>query len=75
MNVQLLGGDSKELHSECAGAPLVAITDANLSVPQKNGQAKELHFSRGDVQWFDGAAPTLKNLGKDPARFAVLEMK
>jgi hypothetical protein len=75
MNVQLLGGDSKELHSEGVGALLVAITDADLSVPQKNREAKELQLSKGDIQWFDGAAPTLKNLGKGPARFAVLEMK
>jgi len=75
MNVQLLGGDSKELHSEGVGALLGAITDADLSASQKNGEAKELHFSKGDLRWFNGAAPALKNLGKDPTRFAVLEMK
>jgi hypothetical protein len=36
---------------------------------------QQWHLSTGDVQWFDGAAPTLKNLGKDPARFALLELK
>jgi hypothetical protein len=76
MNVQLLGGDSKQLSSEGVGALLVAITDdLNLTYQQKDGEPKELHLSRGDVQWFTGSAPTLKNSAKETARFAVLEMK
>ena len=37
MNVQLLGGDSKELHSTGMGALLVAITDLSLLL-QKGGE-------------------------------------
>jgi hypothetical protein len=73
--VQLLGGDWKELHSTGMGALLVATTDLHLSSQQKGGDSKELNLSKGDIRWFPGAAPTFKNLGKDPARFAVLEMK
>ena len=75
MNVQLTGGDSKQLNSEGVGALLVAITDLNLTYEKKDGKTEELHLSKGDVQWFPGSAPTLRNSDKEPARFAVLEMK
>jgi hypothetical protein len=75
MNVQLLGGDSNELHSPGAGALIVAITDADVSVQPQGGDAKEMNLAKGDVQWVPGAAPAVKNLGKDTARLAVLEMK
>ena len=74
MNVQLLGGDSRELHSTGMGALMVAITDLSLLL-RKDGEAKELRLSKGDVQWFPGAVPLLKNQDKEPARFVVLEMK
>ena len=74
MNVQLLGGDSRELHSTGTGALMVAITDLSLLL-RKDGEAKELRLSKGDVQWFPGAVPSLKNQDKEPARFVVLEMK
>lgn len=75
MNVQLLGGDSKELRSPGAGCLVVAITDFNLLRQEKSGTSEELRFSQGDLKWFSGAAPTFKNLDKAPARFVVLEMK
>jgi hypothetical protein len=75
MNVQLLAGDSKELHSNGPGGLIVAITDADLSRQQKGGEPEGFHLSKGDVRWLPGAAPTFKNAGKNPARFAVLEMK
>jgi hypothetical protein len=75
VSVQLLGGDSKELHSTGEGALIVAITDLNLSRQQKGAEPKELQLSKGDVQWFPGAAPTFKNLDKELARFVALEMK
>jgi len=75
MNVQLTGGDSKQLNSAGVGALLVAITDLNLTYQGKNGATQELHLSSGEVQWFTGSAPTLTNSDKEPARFAVLEMK
>ena len=74
-SVQLLGGDSRELHSPGEGALIIAITDLNLSRQQKGAEPKELQLSKGDVQWFPGTAPTFKNLDRDPARFVVLEMK
>jgi hypothetical protein len=74
MNVQLVGGGSKELHSTGVGALMVAITDLSLLL-QKDGESKELRLSKGNVQWFPGAAPSLKNQDKEPARFVVLEMK
>jgi hypothetical protein len=52
MNVQLLGGDSKELHSIGAGSLVLALTDLDLSRTQAEGQAKELQLTKGDVQWF-----------------------
>ncbi len=75
LNVQLLSGDSKELHSNGPGGLIVAITDADLSRQPKGGAAEELRLSKGDAQWFTGAAPNFENLGRDPARFAILEMK
>jgi hypothetical protein len=75
MNVQLLGGDSRELHSTGAGALIVAMTELNLLHEQKDGESKELKLAKGDAQWLFGAAPTLKNLAREPARFVVLEMK
>jgi hypothetical protein len=63
------------LNTPADGALLVAITDANLSYETKKGKSKELHLSKGDVQWCDGAGPKLKNTDRDPARFAVLEMR
>jgi hypothetical protein len=75
MNVQLLAGDSKELHSQGPGGLIVAITDADLSREQKGGAPEELRLSKGDVRWLPGPAPTLKNSGRAPARFAFLEMK
>jgi hypothetical protein len=32
-------------------------------------------MSKGDVQWFAGNAPALKNTGTETVRFVVLEMK
>jgi hypothetical protein len=75
LNVQLLGGDSKELHSTGAGALMVALTDLDLLRQEKGGKSKELQLSKGDVQWFPGPAPTFKNQDKVPARFVLLEMK
>ncbi len=74
VSVQLLGGDSKELHSTGKGALIVAITDLNLLREQESAESKEFHFSKGDVRWFPGAAPTFKNLDKETSRFVVLEM-
>jgi hypothetical protein len=54
VSVQLLGGDSKELHATAEGALIVAITDLNLSGRQKGGEPKELQLSKGDVQIYSG---------------------
>jgi hypothetical protein len=75
VNVQLLGGDSKQLQSKGVGALMVAMTDLNLLCQEQDGKSKELQLSKGDVQWFPGAALTFKNQDKAPARFVVLEMK
>ena len=75
VSVQLLGGDSKEMHSPGDGALIIAMTDLNLSRQQKSAESQELQLSKGDVRWFPGAAPSFKNVDKDPARFVVLEMK
>ena len=61
-HVQLLGGNSKELHSGGVGALMVAMTISNL-LHQENGEAKELRLYKGNVQWFPGATPTFKNSG------------
>jgi hypothetical protein len=74
VNVQLLGGDSKELHAAGVGAFLVAITDLRL-LREHDGESKELRLSKGDVQWFPGSAPSFKNQDKESARFVLLEMK
>ena len=75
LNVQLLSSESKEVHSPGFGALVIAMTDFDLSRPRENGPPTTLKLSKGDMQWVPGSAPTYKNLGKDPARFVVLEMK
>jgi len=74
-NVQLLGGETTEVHSAGNGALLIATTDLHLLSQQKGANTKELQLSRGDVQWLSGDAPNFKNLEKTPARFVLLEMK
>jgi hypothetical protein len=74
-NVQLLGGNSSEVHSRGTGGLLIATTDLHLMSQQKGAEPKELQLSRGDVQWLSGDAPSFKNLEKTPARFVLLEMR
>jgi len=74
MNVQLLPGEFKQLDSKGAGALLVAMTDLELSQDIKSKRG-EVQLSKGDVQWFSGPAPALKNTGTETVRFVVLEMK
>jgi len=66
LNVQLLGGDSKELHSGGVGALMVAMTDLNL-LYQENGESKEVRLYKGNLRLFPGPTPTVKNSGKNPA--------
>ena len=46
-----------------------------MAMLRQGGEPKELRLSKGDAQWFAGAAPSFKNQDKEPARFAVLEIK
>lgn len=75
MNVQLLSGDSKELHSLGVGALVVAMSELKLSPKQQDRESEELQLAKGDVHWLPGPAHAFKNLAKEPARFVVLEMK
>ncbi len=50
------------------------MTDLELSQDIK-GRRGEIQLTKGDVQWFAGNAPTLKNTGAETVRFVVLEMK
>jgi hypothetical protein len=76
VNVQLLGGDAKEIRGNGVGALLVAMTDVELHLKVKDKEPVDLQLSKGDVKWLaNGAAATFKNLGKQPARFVILDMK
>jgi hypothetical protein len=76
VNVQLLGGDSKEIRSIGVGALFVALTDVELQRKLKDQEPKDLQLTKGDVKWLPAdAAATFKNVGKEPARFVILDMK
>jgi len=76
LNVQLLSGDSKAIRSEGSGALLVAMTDLDISLAQKEGEPKKMRLDKGEVKWMsDGAAATFKNEGKETTRFVILGMK
>lgn len=75
MNVQLLVGSSRDAGKSEKGALLVAMTDLNLSLKQKNADPRELHLSKGDVQWLSAGTYAFTNIGSQPARFVVLDMK
>jgi len=75
-NLQLLGGAALEVHAKSDAHLLVAMTDIDLRREGKNGKPMEIQLSRGEVKWIaDAATATYTNAGKEPARFAVLQMK
>jgi glyoxylate utilization-related uncharacterized protein len=76
VNVQLLGGDAKEIRGNGVGALFEAMTDVDLQRKVKDQEPKDLQLSKGDMKWLPGgASATFKNMGKDPARFVILDMK
>jgi glyoxylate utilization-related uncharacterized protein len=76
VNVQLLGGDAKEIRGNGVGALFVAMTDVELQRKLKDQEPKDLQLAKGDVKWLPGgASATFKNVGKDPARFVILDRK
>ena len=75
MNVQLLAGDSKDLRGTGHGALLVAISELNLSLKQKDGGSSELQMPKGEVQWLSRGTRIFTNSGREPARFVLLDMK
>jgi len=75
-NLQLLGGAAMEVNAKSDAHLLVAMTDIDLRREGKNGKPMEIQLSRGEVKWIaDAATATYTNAGKEPARFAVLQMK
>ena len=76
VHVQLLSGDAKEIRGNALGALLVAMTDVELQRAGKDKEPKDLQLAKGDIKWLpEGASATFKNVGKDPARFVILDMK
>jgi hypothetical protein len=75
VNVQLIGGDSKDLRSTGSGALLIAMTELNVSYKRENAEPKELQLSKGDVKWLSRGRRTFKSLAEQPGRFVLLEMK
>jgi hypothetical protein len=76
INVQLLGGDTKEIASKGVGALFVAMTDVELQRGLKGEEPKDLKLGKGEVKWVPTGGPVLfKNLGKEPARFVILDLK
>lgn len=76
MSVQLLGGDAKEIASKGIGALFVATTDVELQRGLKGEEPKNLKLGKGEVRWLSsGGSAMFKNLGKEPARFVLLEFK
>jgi hypothetical protein len=65
--VQLLAGDSKELHSPGVGARVVAMSELRLSPKQQDRDSGELQLAEGAVHWLPGPAHAFKNLAKEPA--------
>jgi len=75
MNTQLLGGDARDLQRSAQGALLVATTELNLRLTQKDTGSTDLQLSKGEVQWLSGGVRRFANLGQQPARFVLLDMK
>ena len=76
LHVQLVADDSKEIKSNGVGALLVAMTDVNLRRTLRNAAASDIQLRPGEVKWLpEKEASTLKNVGRDAARFVVLDMK
>ncbi|MFI5114750.1 MAG: hypothetical protein ACHP7J_06350 [Terriglobales bacterium] len=76
VNVQLLGGDAKEIASRGIGALFVAMTDVELQRGLKGEEAKDLKLGKGEVRWLPaGGSATFRNMGKEQARFVILELK
>lgn len=75
MNVQLLAGNSRDVGKSEKGALLVATTDLDLSLKQNGSNPRELQLSKGNVQWLSPGARAFTNIGSQPARFVVLDIK
>lgn len=75
VHVQLLAGDAREIRSNGVGALLVAMTDVQLQRTVKDTEPADLQLAKGEVKWLPGTSATFKNLGKEPARFVLLDMK
>jgi len=75
-NLQLLGGAAQEVHASSNAHLLVAMTDIDIRREVKDVPLTEIHLSRGEVKWIAVASTaTYTNVGKDAARFALLQMK
>lgn len=75
MNVQLLGGDSRDVQRSAQGALLVATTELNLRLTPKDAGSTDLQLSKGEVRWLSGGVKRFANLGQQPARFVLLDLK
>jgi len=52
------------------------MTDVDLRREVKDAKPTEIQLRRGEVKWIaEAATATYTNAGKEPARFAVLQMK
>ena len=76
INGQLIPGDSKQLRSFGVGDLFVAMTDLELQRAVAGKDPETIQLSKGELKWLPGGAnATFKNVGKEPARFVILEMK
>ena len=55
---------------------IVALTDLHLKSDVTGENSKDIQLKAGDVLWINAAAQhRLSNLGKQPARFVVVEFR
>ena len=76
VNGQLVPGDAKQLRSYGVGDLFVAMTDLELQRTIAGKDPETIQLSNGELKWLPGGAnATFKNVGREPARFVILEMK
>jgi hypothetical protein len=53
----------------------IALTDYNGAATTPDGKTTEVHFKAGSVSWRDAGTHVVKNLGTEPMRGIIVELK
>jgi quercetin dioxygenase-like cupin family protein len=59
-------------HSHTGGVLTVALTDADVTM-RSHSRSKDIHSKAGDILWHEPETHIILNIGKTPAKVAVLE--